>query len=359
MSFQFHRLLLPLVFAPLAWGNEILHLQGGQARALGIETALVGSTAEGREGTLPARVQVPSGQMRLVAAPVAGMIEMLAVAPGMAVRRGQAVAHLTSPEALELQREALQAASQSSLAEQNSKRDEALFAEGLIAESRLQASRAAAAQAAAGAAERRQRLALAGVAPGRLGGPLVLTSPIDGVVLEQGVQLGQRVETAALVFRIAKLSPLWLEIQVPLETAAGLRAGLAVRVAGSDISGKVIGVGRAVDPASQSVLVRAAVDKGAERLTPGQVVEVEMPGAAGGGQGRPIPASALVRHDGRTFAFVQAGGDAQAASFEVRPVRILGQGGSSALVEGLRPGERIVVKGGSGLKAMLAGVGKE
>ena len=114
---------------------------------------------------------------------------------------------------LELQRDALQAGSQSALLQQSLKRDEQLFAEGLIAESRLQATRAAATQAGAQASERRQGLALAGIAPGKLGGPLALLAPIDGVVLDQSAQLGQRVESSAPLYRIAQLSPLWLEIQ--------------------------------------------------------------------------------------------------------------------------------------------------
>jgi len=267
------------------------------------------------------------------------------------------VAHLASPQALELQRDVLQSGSQAALLEQNRKRDEQLFAEGLIAESRLQASRAAATQAGAQASERRQGLALAGVAPGKLGGPLALSSPIDGVVLEQGVQLGQRVETSAMIYRIARLSPLWLEIQAPLEIAAGMKEGSVVKLANSDVGGKVIAVGRAVDAASQTVLVRAAVDKGAESLRPGQVVEIEIANAAGAGQH--LPATALARHDGKTYAFVLTSRTDKGLSFEARPVRVLGQGGDSVVVEGVKADEKVAVKGVSGLKAMLTGVGKE
>mgnify|MGYP002137593477 CR=1 FL=1 len=103
-----------------------------------------------------------------VSAPVAGMIEQLAVAPGDNVRRGQVLARLAGPQGLELQRDALQASAQATLQQQNLKRDEQLFAEGLIAESRLQATRAAAAQATAQAGERRQGLALAGLASAAL-----------------------------------------------------------------------------------------------------------------------------------------------------------------------------------------------
>jgi RND family efflux transporter MFP subunit len=358
MSLRLIPSLLALAIAcPLAAAAETLSLQPAQFKALGIAVGIVGDGSDLRSGTLPARVVVPNAQMRLVAAPVGGMIDLLAVAPGSAVKRGQVVARLASPQALELQRDALQASSQSSLLQQNLKRDEQLFAEGLIAESRLQATRAAAAQAGAQATERRQGLALAGIVPGKLGGPLALVAPIDGVVLEQSVQLGQRVEAAAPIYRIAQLSPLWLEIQAPLAVAAGLREGMAVKLADSEVSGKLIAVGRAVDAASQTVLLRAAVDKGADKLTPGQVVAVELP--TGAGHGQQLPAAALVRHEGRTFVFVQTASNDQGSQFEARPVRIIAQGGDGALAEGVKPGERIAVKGVSGLKAMYTGVGKE
>ena len=350
--------LLVALFTGVANAGEPLLLQASQMRSLGIETALVGQADQQRQGVYPARVLVPNEQMRVVAAPVAGMLEMLAVAPGATVRRGQVLARLASPQALELQRDALQAGSQSALLRQSLKRDEQLFAEGLIAESRLQATRAAASQAAAQTAERQQGLALAGIAPGKLGASLALTAPIDGVVLEQGGQLGQRVEAATLIYRIAKLTPLWLEIQVPLAVAATLKEGMAIKLADRDISGRLIAIGRAVDPASQTVLLRAEVDKGAAALHAGQVLEVEIASPAGKQQQR-LPAAALVRHDGTTYAFVQTASDDQGTRFAARPVQIVSQGGDSVLVDGVQSGERVAVRGVSGLKAMLTGVGSE
>ena len=332
-------------------------LQAAQIKALGIETVVAGESAPGRSASYPAQVRVPNEQMRVLAAPVGGMVEMLTVAPGDTVKRGQVLAQLASPQALELQRDVLQSASQASLLQQNLKRDEQLFAEGLIAESRLQATRAAASQAAAQASERKQGLALAGVAPGKMGGPLALTAAIDGVVLEQGVQLGQRVEASTLIYRIARLSPLWLEIQAPVALAANLRLGTAIKLANSEVQGKLIAIGRAVDAASQTVLVRAAVSSGAETLRPGQVVEVEL--AAASGTQQRLPAAALARNQGQTIAFVQSASSESAISFIARPVRVISQGGDSVQVDGIHAGERVAVKGVSGLKAMLTGVGKE
>ena len=346
--------LLSLPFAGIA--DESLNLSATQIKSLRIasRTVDVGSNSGG--SALPARVLVPTAQMRILAAPVAGTIEMLAVAPGSSVRRGEALARMASPEALTLQRDALQAASQANLLQESLRRDETLFKEGLIAESRLQATRAAAAQAAAQAGERRQGLALAGVAPGRIGGPLTLLSPIDGVILEQGAQLGQRVETAALIYRIARLSPLWLEAQLPVSRLGDVRIGQSVRIAGSDITGKVSALGRAVDTASQSVLLRASVERDAERLVPGQALEIVL--AESGSPGLQVPSAAIIRYESQTLVFIETDGPDQGKRYQPRPVRIVQQGGDSALIEGVRPGERVVVSGSAALKAMLAGVGK-
>ena len=336
-------------------------LEDKQVKSLGITTQAVGQLSTGRAGTLAALVVVPSKQMRVIAAPVSGLIEMLAVAPGSRVKRGQVLAHLASPQALELQRDALQAGTQAQWQAQNLQRDEQLFSEGLIAESRLQATRAAARQAGTQASERRQGLAMAGAAVGKLGGPLILTAPMDGVVLEQGVQLGQRVEASTLLYRIASLSPLWLEIQAPQEIAKGLREGMSLKVARQNISGKLISIGRAVDAASQTVLLRALVDKEAEQLNPGQVLEVEITTDTTGTGSQAlvnIPASALIRHQGETLVFTRSEGKAAENHFLPQPVRIIKNNGDQLQVEGLKPDQELVTQGVSSLKSMLTAAGK-
>ncbi len=305
-------------------------LRPAQIVSLGLEVRKV-EAGEAASGTrLPARVMVPNEQMRLVVAPVAGRVDQLLVAPGTAVKRGQVVARLLSPQGLELQRDMLQSASQAALQQQSLKRDEQLFAEGLIPESRLQATRAAAAQAEAQASERRQELQLAGLAPGKLGGGLALVSPLDGVVLEQGVQVGQRVDSAELIYRIARLSPLWLEIQAPLVVAEGLKAGMPVRVQGAEVEGKLAAVGRAVDAASQTVLLRAVVSQGAEKFRPGQAVEVSVVAASAGAYR--LPAAAVARHEGKALVFVELQAEGEVRRFEAREIRIASQAGDGIVV---------------------------
>lgn len=344
----------PLVIAiyllasfPLISSAAGLEVSEAQRKALGIETQVAGSAATSNS-RLPARVEVPPSQIRIMAAPVAGLVDMLAVVPGEQVSRGQILARLKSQQALELQRDVLQSSAQASLWRQNLQRDEQLFAEGLIAESRLEGTRAAASQAFAQQAERSRGLQLAGGSPGKLGDSLALVATIDGVVLEQGVQLGQRVEAAMPIYRLASLSPLWLEIQVPMSVAATLRKGMPLKVVNPPLNGKLVAIGRSVDPLSQSVLVRGEIRAGAEQLIPGQLLEVELDSQAG--QGVQLPSSAIVRHAGAALVFVVG---SVPGRFESRTVSIISQGGNTVRVEGVRAGESLVVKGASGLKAML------
>ncbi|MBL8472597.1 MAG: efflux RND transporter periplasmic adaptor subunit [Rhodocyclaceae bacterium] len=335
---------------------DVLAVSAAQVQALGIEVAVAESGKALVLDGLPARVAVPLDQERVLAAPLAGVVQSLAVAAGGRVRRGQIVATLASPQALELQSGALQAASQSSLAQENLRRDEQLFAEGLIPAARLSASRTAAAQAAAMASERAQGLALAGARPGQVGGALALAAPIDGVVLEQGVQLGQRVDAATLLYRIARMDTLWLEIQAPLAHAAAYRLGAEVRVAGGSARGKLIALGATVDAGSQSVLLRALVETGAAALRPGQAIQVELDTAAAGAR---LPAAAVIRHAGRTWAMVQREAAAGApAGFAPQEVQVQAQSGDSVMVEGLAAGTPVAVRGLAALKAMWSGVGK-
>ena len=140
---------------PIWAGEDKLKLPEAQVKALGIETLVIGQ-GDAAARRYPAQVQVPAAQMRAIASPVEGLIERVWVAPGSVVKKGQPLISIASPQALTMQREAVQANSQWTLMQQNLKRDELLFAEGLIAEARLQATRAAAQQAKAEAEERRE-----------------------------------------------------------------------------------------------------------------------------------------------------------------------------------------------------------
>ena len=329
-------------------------ISNAQAQALGIVTQRADVGGKAAVNGLPASVGIPNSQVRVIAAPLAGVVESLETAPGMSVTKGQVLARLASPQALELQRDRIQADSQAALARQTLAREELLFREGLIAESRLQASRAGAAQSAAQAAERRQELALAQHSGGQT---LALVAPISGSVLEQQVSVGQRVEQSAPLYRIARLDPLSVDIQAPLAIAAQARVGTPLRIPAAGARGHLIAVGRAVDPASQSVLLRGLVTHGADRLRPGQATAVDLDVSLADGNTLQVPAAAILRHADKQWVFIAAR-DGGATGYRATPVTVAGRLGEASLVSGLPPDATVVTAGVAALKASWLGVGK-
>ncbi len=356
-------LLLAVSLLAPAWaGDKLIPVSPAQRAALRIATAPMVAHAGAVTVGLPATVTVPPAQERVVAAPVSGLVTGVRVAEGETVRAGQALATLRSEQLTAGQRELAQAAVQLRLAEEAARRDEALFREGIIAESRLQASRAAHEQARAALDERRAWFRLMGLSGAdiravergeRLVDSVTLAAPIAGAVVERTAVTGARVEAAAPLFRIARLDPLWLEIQAPAEVAAQAAKGQTIRVPGTQAKGTVVAVGSSVS-AAQTVLIRARVSNPEGQLRLNQNVEARIEGLTGARQWR-VPARAIVRVAGQNYVFVERPG-----GFEPEAVKVLSQAAQAAAVDGPFTGEeKIAVEGVAALKAAWQGMGGE
>ncbi len=335
--------------------TEMIPMSQEQRQAMGVRTAPVAVATESWSVAYPAQVQVPTAQLRVVSTPLSGLLESLLVAEGDAVKKGQKLASILSPELLSLQRGYLQALSQLDLARSDWERDRQLLEEGIIAERRYQTTHAHYVQVRTEVEQSRQALQLAGMDRSalerlarerQLSGTLTVRSPLDGVVLERMATLGQRLNALDPLYRIGRLKPLWLEIHVPLEQLSQIGVGSTVRVRAPLVEGRVITIGRMVHGGDQGVLVRAEVTDGAERLHPGQFVEVELASGRAERNYR-IPLGALVRQGGKTWVFV-----ARDEGFLVVPVIIRAEESDAVVVSAdLKPGDQVVMAGTAALKA--------
>jgi len=236
-----------------------IRLEERQLRPAGIELGRPEAESGPAEIMLPGQVVVPPQQLRVIAAPAAGMIETLFVSPDERVREGQVVARLRSTELVEAQRLFLQAVTSATLAQESLRRDEQLFRERVIAERRLLQTRAEAAGAAAALDERKQMLSLLGMHTAdieelrnsrRISPTLAVTAPSAGVVLERGAVAGERVAQAAPLMTVAELRPLWVNIQVPVARANALTPNARVLLPAQGAEGFILRVGRSADPAT-------------------------------------------------------------------------------------------------------------
>ncbi len=333
-----------------------IRMDDRQVRAGGIEVGRPEPETGPAELTLPGTVVVPPGQLRVVAAPAAGLIETLFVAPDERVRAGQAVARLRSSELVEAQRLYLEASTQAGLAEEKLRRDEQLFRERVIAERRLIVARAEATAAATGLDERTQLLGLLGMSEHeiaelartrRIQQSLTVTSPMSGVVLGRAATPGERVAQAAPLMTVGDLRTLWINIQVPLSRAAALVENSRVLVPAQGAEGFVLRVGRSADPGTQSVTAVAEVNRGADALRPGQAVTVALELRANGMPQWRLPAGAVVRHRERSWVFVRT-----PTGFVARPVTVLNETAQFTSIRGaLVAGDQVATRG---LLALLA-----
>lgn len=358
--------LLPLfavVLAGRALAAEEVAFTDTQLQALGVELASPVATETALGPSYPARVALPPGQERVVTAGEGGVVEAVLASEGQSVQAGEPLLRLRSAGIAELQRQYLQALEQAELADRQAERDEALFRDGIIPERRVQESRTAQAQARASAQGARQGLEAAGLSAQdfkaleqsrRVSSTQVLRAPFAGTVLEVLVRSGERLEATAALLRLGRTEALWLEIRVPVEAVAGIAAGAGVRVAGTGATGHVIFVGQRVDPADQSVVVRAQVDSGAQTLRPGQLVEVHFV-QAGGASAFRLPAGAVVRRGEGYYVFVRT-----PQGFRVEPVQLLAAEADESVVSAaLTPEDRVAVRGVAAIKGAWLGLGGE
>jgi RND family efflux transporter MFP subunit len=334
-----------------------------QQQSLGVTVTSVGKNTMLSSRRFPAEIMVPVDQDRIVSAPQSGLLDQLYVAAGQSVKKGQPIAHLTSPELLALQRDYLQALTQKNLATKSIARDTELFKDGIIPERRYLETQSAHDDVSATLAQRKQTLRLAGMSDGvinkmnattGMNSGITLTAPIDGQVLEQMVTTGQRVDMAMPIYKIAKLNPLWLEIHAPLEGLPFVKIGMPVQIPKLQASGKLIAVIRNVNKADQTMHLRAEITKGTERLSPGQIVEAEISLGAQE-QHYSVPKSALARQGAEALVFVQLKN-----GFHPLKVKVIFEQGDEAVVDGdFKGDERIAVSGISAIKGTWLGLGGE
>lgn len=337
----------------------VIPLREEDIRAAGIETHPIEKGSGSDELVVPGTVTVPPQQLRMVAAPAAGLIETLLVSPDEDVKEGDPIATLKSSELVEAQRAFLQAAADSALAAEKLRRDEQLHKERIIAERRLLVTRAEATQARAVLEERSQLLSLAGMTEKdieglrkdrRLAPALLVRAPISGTILYRHGTVGDRVQAAAPLVTIARLNPIWVNLQVPISRAPALDRADRVVLPSFGIEGKLIRIGRTADQATQSVTAVAEFRTRKEAIRPGQAVQAILQLSGSGGPQWRVPRDAVVHHGDKNWVFVRT-----PEGFRATPVALASETPQYASIQGpLNAGDRVATHGMLTLLAELA-----
>ena len=236
--------------APHKEDPNIVEVDEGMLRDLRITTRAVESRTGGDLVTLLGELAVDQSAYAEVGTPVAARVSRLPVNAGDAVRSGQMLAELTSPELARERAEYLSASARLKLAEALLERKRGLAAEKIAPLREVQEAESAAGEARAALRASRASIAAFGVDPptddgaGATSSVFVLRSPASGSVIERTAVIGQMLDPSAPAFCIGNLSTLWLNVHAFERDAVRIRQGVTARLSfpalpGQDFAGSV------------------------------------------------------------------------------------------------------------------------
>ncbi|HWO26642.1 MAG TPA: efflux RND transporter periplasmic adaptor subunit [Kofleriaceae bacterium] len=300
-----------------------------------------------------------AGRQARVAAPVAGRVELATPAPllGTPIQRGAVLASIAPRAAGGADRATLAADAAALEAEVSAARAELARAERLVADQAAPAraveearTRLAVAEARRAGASGRLAQLDASATGGGGGRRFELRAPLDGILVAIDAATGESVEEGQALFDVIDLARVWLvahvfEPDVPRVEHARAAwftiEGYPQPFTIDETSGKLVTVGRVIDPKTRTVPVIFELDNADGRLRIGNFAKVVI---ATGAPRRAlaIPESAIVDDAGRAVAYVMIEGEA----FERRPLRLgIRSHGWVEVLEGVAEGERVVTRG--------------
>jgi Cu(I)/Ag(I) efflux system membrane fusion protein len=307
-------------------------VEPARRQKIGVRTASVSQEPFGVTIRAMGVVGYDQGAIRDVAPRVMGYVgEVQVSAVGEAVRQGDVLFTLYSPELLAAQKEYLTAlgASRESAAA-GAPRGEALVR---AAEGRLRLWGMASADI--------ERVASTGTPIEHV----PFRAPATGVVVEKSVVGGSGTQAGERLFRIAAMDHVWIEAELYEADLALVERGATAQISlaylpGERFAGTVSLITPFLDGGTRTARARIEIANPSRALLPGMYASVELRRELG--PRLVVPASAVLYAGDRRFVFVDVG------EGKLRPRAVqtgLRDGERLEVLSGLEPGERIVVSG--------------
>jgi RND family efflux transporter MFP subunit len=174
----------------------------------------------------------------------------------------------------------------------------------------------------------------------------VISSPIDGAVVERQASVGEYLAAGAPVATVVRLHPLRLRLSVPERDAVSVRTGQAVRITVEGDPavhpGTVARLSPAIAEQSRTLLIEAEVPNARNQLRPGAFAKAEIV-IQTGDRIVTVPVSALVTFAGVDKVLTVRAGKSE----ELRVTTGRRLGDQIEIVSGVKAGEPVVVQPGN------------
>ena len=302
-----------------------------------VATVVAGKTSLNKEINAVGIVQYDQSRQAKVTAWIAGRIDKLHVnSVGAYINKDKPVAEVYSPDLVATQQEYLLAVKSREQLKNSTISSISQNGEGLVASSK-------------------QRLMLFGVKESQIaelektGKPnirLPIYTPISGVVIEKMVQQGQYVNVGEVLFNVADLSTVWVEVEVYENEFPNIHLGQQVEIRsqsfpGKPFTGKISYIYPFLDPKTRTVKARVEMPNPGMKLKPDMFVNaiIKVPL----GSAIIVPVTAVMDTGKRQVVWVES----TPGMFEPRDVQV-GQRTDDKIqiMSGINPGDKVAVSGG-------------
>ncbi len=322
---------------------------------LGIKVEPAGSQTGALDLEVPGSLEYNLDKYAEVGTLVDGRVTTVNVKAGDKVKKGQALATIVVPSIAAAQAELLSAEAAAKIAKDNEARELALLEKQLTTarEAELAKGEAIKTEAELGAAKAKlQALGVGRPTGGSAGisgaGTVVLTAPLEGVVVRRDAVLGRFLQAKETAFVIADPRDLRASLNVFEQDLPYFRIGqdaeiLIDALPGHTVKGKIVVVEPQVGKQSRSARAFIDVPNHEGTLRPGMFIRASLKLPEDTAVGRllvPAPAVQPIGDDDVVFVELQPG------VFEVRKVLVARRTTQVAEIrEGVTRGERIAVDG--------------
>jgi len=348
-----------VVLTPQAASRITIRTASAEERILAVELTTTGE------------VDFDHTRLAHVSPRISGQVHRVRAKLGEQVRAGKVLAEIDSIELGQSKAVYLQAKASEELARKGFARAQGLLADRIASEQEVLEAEAQLREATAVLHTAEETLHLYGLSRGQVaslsyedwaGSIYPLLAPFAGTIIELHATLGELVTPDRNLFTLADLSRVWIWIdiyqrdlgRVHLEDQAEARVDA---FPDEVFSGTVSYLSARVDTDTRTVRARLDVDNPEGKLRPGMFVEVGLvdPHSREGQEFQAaslvVPKGAVVRNGDRNLSFIALGEN----RFERRQIQIgRSAGGYVEILDGLGPGDSVVVEGAFLLKSAAA-----
>jgi membrane fusion protein, heavy metal efflux system len=350
--------------------SETVRLTSQIVKEIGLQLVIAESRPLAKELIVASKLIANQDYEAQVGSFVPGRVSTVSVHLGDHVRRGQELMQIEGVEVGEIKSRFIKAKAQLAYVEASLKRQQSLLNQNVGSQKTVLEAQAEFEKARAEFIAEDRRIHSVGFTDAEvdqfiqhseadsgeahIGGFLPIKSPIDGVIVERNVVIGQLVDQATTAFTIVNTSTLWVDGQVHEGDVALLDRGPRITivvpaVSSEGIPGSLLYVGERVDRQTRMVNVRASLLNKQHRYKPEMFAEMHIP-LGTNAQGLVVHTQCVVNDGAQRFVFIAVND----TTFEKRDVMVgASLGDHVQITKGVAVGDKVVSKGVFMLKSEL------